>query len=168
MSERLFFILPGAPAAEAAVQALKSKHDLTDENIALLASPDTDLADLPEASPDEASDFLPALARGTAVGGTAGLLAGLTAVSIPAAGLTLGGSAVLAITGLGAVFGGWASALVGASVPAAAVEEFQAAIESGKVLLMVDTTEDAQNGVVESVRAAVPEAKFRGNEDARS
>jgi hypothetical protein len=63
------------------------------------------------------SDLVPALQRGTAAGGAAGLLAGVAAVTFPPAGLTLGGGALLGLTAFGAGFGAWMSSMVGIGLP---------------------------------------------------
>lgn len=167
MSNRLYFLLPDVETTEQAVAALQCDHAIGAEDIALLANENVDLGDLPEATPDESSDFIPALKRGIAIGGTGGLIAGLIAISVPVAGITLGGSAVLALAGLGAAAGGFSASLVGASVTHTKVQEFQEAIDNGRILLMVDAPTDSQAAVVGSVQRAAPSAVYQGDENDR-
>jgi len=168
MTKRLYFLLPNQRAAEQALARLRDRHGLDDDALAFIARDDIELAELPEADPNASSDFMPALARGSALGGSAGLVAGVVAVSMPPAGLALGGGAVLALTGLGAAFGAWVSALVGASVPHTKIQEFQKAIENGEILLMVDVDEAQALQVVDALCAAVPGARCFGDEAQRA
>ena len=50
---------------------------IEDRHMHTLAKRDTPLEDLPEASEFQKTDFIPALERGAALGGTTGVLAGL-------------------------------------------------------------------------------------------
>jgi hypothetical protein len=95
------------------------------------------------------------------------LIAGLIAVSVPVAGVTLGGAAVLALAGLGAAAGGFTASLVGPSVTHTQIQEFQNSIDNGRILLMVDAPPDAQAAIVSSVKRAVPGADYQGDENDR-
>jgi hypothetical protein len=56
----------------------------------------------------------------------------------PLEGFTFGyGTTLLATIG-GALFGAWTASLVGSSVPNTELERYQADIEAGRILLMVD------------------------------
>jgi len=168
MTKRLYFLVPDQAAAEQALNRLRTEHGLGDEAVAFIARDDIAMASLPEADPAASSDFMPALARGSALGGSAGLVAGIVAVSMPPAGLALGGGALLALTGLGAAFGAWVSALVGASVPHTKIQEFQDAIDSGEMLLMVDVDEAQVMTVSESLCTRVPGARCFGDDEQRA
>ena len=83
-------------------------------------------------------DFAPALGRGAALGGITGLFAGIVAMAIPPLGIAVGGPALIGFFTGGALVGTWASALVGSSIPDEVRRKFEAEIEAGHVLLVID------------------------------
>ena len=76
-----------------------------------LAKRDTPLEDLPEGSEFQKTDFIPALERGAALGGTTGVLAGL--VGLRFAGFAIAGGPILGILFFGATIGAIMSGLAG-------------------------------------------------------
>ncbi|MEQ8232603.1 MAG: DUF1269 domain-containing protein [Gammaproteobacteria bacterium] len=136
---RLYCLVPDVEVARRTVRRLIDDEGCSQDNVHLVANDEIALEQLPDTgSEEDTSDFLPGLGRGVATGGTVGLLAGITAVSLPAAGITLGGGLILALTGMGAAFGAVISSLVGASLPHTRIKSFEEAIERGEILLMVD------------------------------
>jgi hypothetical protein len=138
MKVRHVFSLPDLEHVVPAVD-LARRAGLDDAAISLVARRDIQLNQIPDSLKDAASgDFVPAALRGVAGGGSLGLFAGLLAVALPGVGVTLAG-AVLAAAG-GALVGGWSAALVGAAVPSEVERLFEARIEQGEVLLVLDAT----------------------------
>ncbi len=123
-----------------------------------------DKAHLPEATLMEKSDFIPAIERGVAVGGATGLLAGLVAVTFPPAGLVLGGGALLGITLAGAGFGAWVSGMIGVSVHNSRLQEFEQAVESGEMLMIIDVPKARVDEMTRLVTSLHPEAEVEGTE----
>jgi hypothetical protein len=134
---RLYFTLPDINTARTVVDELLLKR-IDSSHIHVLAREGTALGDLPEASLFQKSDFIPAVERGLAVGGITGLLAGITIVSFPLAGLSLGGGAILAAGLAGAGIGAWVSSMIGVDVPNSQIHQFEQAIKAGEILMMVD------------------------------
>jgi hypothetical protein len=132
-----------------------------ERHIHIVAKPGTPLGNLPEASVLESSDFYPALEQGIALGGVTGLLAGLVAVAIPT-GLVLGGGAVLAITLAGAGVGGLMSSMVGISADSRRIEDYQAAIDRGELLLMIDVPRERVEEIESIVMKHHPEVELEG------
>jgi hypothetical protein len=64
----------------------------------------------------------------------------------------------------GAVFGLWASSMVASAVPNSRLKAFQPAIESGKVLMMVDVPMRRVAEICELVERRHPEATSGGVE----
>lgn len=159
---RLYFLVPNTEAARTVTDVLFRELGFDERRVHVVARAEADLEALPEATPDEASDFAPALKRGAAAGGVAGLLAGVTAISFPPAGLTLGGGALLALTGLGSAFGATVSALVGASTPHTEIEDFQEAVDAGQILMLIDVQPEEVSAVRARVSRVLPNAAFRG------
>lgn len=148
---RRVYAFSGPPEAYRAVQALR-RAGIEDGSLSLVARADIELDRLPDRMLDVRSDMGPAAVRGAAFGCASGLLAGLVAAAIPPLGITLGGAALLAFSGVGAALGAWSSALIGATVPNDVRRTFEAEIEQGRVLLIVDHT-DVQAAQLDALAA---------------
>lgn len=129
---RLVYSLDSPQTARLAVERLRGAG-VADSCIALAARHDIELERLPDKLADETTDINDGFKRGVALGGSTGLVAGLIAASIPSFGVTLAGAALVGL--VGAVLGGWSSALVGTTVPSELRREFEAEIERGRVML---------------------------------
>ncbi|NID16683.1 hypothetical protein [Luteibacter yeojuensis] len=121
--------------------AAARKAGVADEDLSLIARHDIELDKIPEGRKDEHSDFMPAAVRGLAQGGATGLLAGLVAMAIPPLGVTFAGA--LGVTAAAALMGGWTGALTGSAAPDPVRQKFEAEIEAGRILLVVDGEGDA-------------------------
>ena len=159
--EKTYFLAPDADSARRIVADFRTAG-IADERIHAIANADVQLEGLPEASVFETTDYVPALKRGAAVGGTSGLLAGLVAVALPPAGIALGGGALLATTLAGASFGAWASSVMGASVTNSHLREFQAALDRGNVLILAEIETERLEQITQIVHQHHPEAAVKG------
>jgi hypothetical protein len=139
MKSRRVFSTPDVASASAAIPVARATGIL-DEDISLIARSDIQLDAIPEHRKDASSDFVPAALRGMVGGGGAGLLAGLIAIAVPPIGITLAGAGAMGIAG--ALVGGWASALAGSAAPDPVRKAFEREIEEGRVLLVIDGTDD--------------------------
>lgn len=148
MKTRHVYSTPDVSSAQHALQAARTAG-VGNDCLALIARSDIELEAIPDERKEARTDFLPAVARGAAGGGAAGVLAGLVAVAIPPLGITLAGVGVMAIAG--ALVGSWSSALVGATVPDPVRRRFEDEIEAGRILLVVD----AEDPELESADAAI-------------
>lgn len=135
MKTRHVFSTPDIESARRVMQAARAAG-VAQEDISLVARSDIELEAVPEQHKEAGSDFFPAALRGVIGGGATGLLAGLVAIAIPPVGVTLAGVAGLTLAG--ALTGGWASALVGASVPDPVRRKFEGEIEAGRILVVLD------------------------------
>jgi hypothetical protein len=135
MKSRHVFSTPDAGSAKTVMQAARAAG-IPEGDISLIARSDIELEAAPEQHKEAGSDFYPAALRGVVGGGAIGLLAGLVAVAIPPVGITVAGVAGLTVAG--ALTGGWASALVGASVPDPVRRKFEDEIEAGRILVVLD------------------------------
>lgn len=133
---RLCFLSPDVDHARAVVADLKA-DGIAEKHIYTLSRSDQVLEGLPDAGP-EADDFLPAFERGVAVGGAAGVFLGLVAMAFPPTGLVIGGGGVLLLGLAGASVSGMLTGMAGAAFPSSRLHEFEAAIDAGQILIMVD------------------------------
>lgn len=160
---RLYFLVPNVDSAKKIVDELLLAR-VEEKHIHVIAKEDTPMEDLPEAKLAQRSDVVPALERGLAIGGATGILAGIVAVTIPPAGLALGGGAILGIALAGAGVGTLMSTMIGVDVPNSRIKQFQDAIEKGELLMMVDVPKNRVDGIDNLVKKHHPEAEIKGTE----
>lgn len=160
---RLYFLLPNVKTTRDVVHELLLSH-VEERHIHVVAREGTPLEDLPEASAWQKSDLIPAAEKGLTAGGITGALAGLVAVTVPPAGLILGGGAVLALTLAGAGFGAWASSMIGAGMSSSRLEKFQGALNAGEILMLVDVPKRRADEIEELIRSHHQEAEIEGVE----
>lgn len=157
MKMRHVFSTPDLDTAQAAMNAAR-EAGVHDDDILLIARSDIELESIPDERREADTDLMPAAVRGAGYGAGAGLLAGLVAVVVTPIGLTLAGAA--AATAAGALLGGWASALVGSSLPDPIRQKFHDEIEAGNILVVIDGPKDlltaAEPGIVRSGAMPLP------------
>jgi hypothetical protein len=160
---RLYFLVPSVDSARTINDELLLAR-IEERHIHVIAKEGTPLEDLPEATLAQRSDLIPALERGAAIGGATGVLAGIIAVTVPPAGLVLGGGAVLA-TGLAGVgVGALMSSMIGVDTANSRIQKFQDAIDKGELLMMVDVPKDRVEEIDDLVKKHHPEAEIEGTE----
>nr|MBS0020792.1 DUF1269 domain-containing protein [Gammaproteobacteria bacterium] len=160
---RIYFLLPNVERARQVVDELLLAR-IEEHHIHVLAKEGIPMENLPQASFLQKSDFVPALERGVAVGGGAGLLAGLVAVTFPPAGMVLGGGALLGIALAGAGMGAWISSMIGVDVPNRQLKAFTDAVERGEILMLVDVPKARVGEIEDLVKSHHPEVDIGGTE----
>lgn len=160
--KRLCFLSPDYQHARQVVSDLKNAG-IPEKHIYALAKYGEDLEGLPDAGP-EADDFLPAYKRGLELGGTAGLLVGLTAMAFPPAGIVVGGGLALLLGLWGAGVGGLLTGLAGAAFPSSRLSEFESAIGQGQVLIMADVPQEDIENYTALIKRLDPDVSVEGIE----
>ena len=160
--ERLCLLSPDVSHARQVVDDLKS-NGVPEKHIYVLAKYGIDIEDLPDAGP-ESDDFLPAYKRGLELGGTAGLLVGLTAFALPPAGIVVGGGLVLLIGLWGAGVGGILTGIAGGSFSSSRLKLFESAIDQGKLLVMADIPKHDVEKIKMIIKKQDPEVEIEGME----
>ena len=150
MKIRHVFVTRDVLQARDALLALREQGVGVDD-ISLVARSDIELDRIPDDLKEADTDFLPAAMRGMGIGGATGLLAGLAAVVFTPVGITLAGAA--AVGALGALVGGWSSALMGSALPDPVRQQFDDEISAGRILVLVDADDDAQARVTAALAA---------------
>ena len=158
MTRRIYFLSPDVDSVRAIVDELR-ELGIPQRHIYVIGSVRYAPEELPERADPPFTDMVRGVEVGMGVGGTAGLLGGLLAVTFPPAGLVLGGGALLLATLTGAGFGGLVSGLIARDQPNHDLEAFEENIARGELLVLVD----APLRRVEEVKAAIlrhhPEAE---------
>jgi len=158
---RIYFLAPDIQTTHKIVDELR-REGIEDRHIHILAKRDTPLEDLPEASVLQKTDFIPALERGIVLGGSAGLLAGLAGLSY--AGFVIAGGPILGIIIAGATIGSLMGGLAGMNSGNSRLHQFEAAIEKGELLLLLDIPLDRIGEITEKIEKHHPTAEFEGIE----
>lgn len=160
--KRLCFLSPDLGHARQVVEDLKN-HGIPQKHIYALAKYGVDIDDLPDGGPDS-DDFLPAYKRGLELGGTAGVLVGLTALAFPPTGIVVGGGLILLIGLWGAGIGGILTGIAGASFSSSKLQSYESAIEEGQILIMADVPKSDVEKFEEIIKALDPEVEVEGIE----
>ncbi|MCC5856608.1 MAG: ammonium transporter [Ectothiorhodospiraceae bacterium] len=160
---RIYFLVPTLDLTRTLVDELLLAR-VEERHIHLIAKDEQQMDDLPTASVLQRTDLIPALEKGLTIGGATGAIAGLVAVTVPPAGLVLGGGAVLGITLAGAGVGAWAASMIGAGAPNSQLRRFEQAIDQGQILMMVDVPKRRVEEIEELIRSHHPEVRIRGTE----
>jgi len=158
--KRILLLLPDVDVAKRIVDDLLIAR-LREEEMHVVAKEGVPLMDLPEATLAQKTDLIPSIKRGVAAGGATGLLAGLIAITVPGGITVAGGAVLLASTLVGTAFGAWISSMIGISVPSHEVEEYEQAIEQGKLLMMVDIPKARADEIIAMIRQHDPEANIK-------
>jgi hypothetical protein len=151
MKIRRVFSTPSLAVARAVLDAAKH-NGIADNDVSLIARADIELDSIPDERKEVDTDFVPAALRGAGYGGAAGLLAGLAAIVIVPAGITLAGAAIVGVAG--ALVGTWASALVGSSLPDPIRRKFEDEIAAGRILVVIDGEKPLQDHVLPALEVA--------------
>ena len=163
MRRRLYFVLPDVQSARTMLNDMLLAR-IECRHIHFLAARGTLPPDLPEASVLQKTDIVHGAQLGLIIGAVVGALAGGLLVMFPPEGVTLKLMAVLMLALGGALFGLWASSMVASAVPNSRLKAFQPAIDSGKVLMMVDVPMRRVQEICDLVARRHPEAASGGFE----
>ncbi|MGC1951182.1 MAG: DUF1269 domain-containing protein [Gammaproteobacteria bacterium] len=159
MTRRLYFLVPDAATCKAIVEELRD-IGIKESHTHVIASHTAPIEGLHEASILQTTEFKHGLEEGLGLGGVAGLLGGLLAVTFPPAGLVLGGGALVASTLAGAGLGALVSALISKDIPNRQLAAFQGAIAAGQLLFMVDVPRQRVDEVTALIQSHHPEAEI--------
>lgn len=160
---RIYFLVPDIAMTNRVVDELLLAR-IEERHIHVIAKRGTELEDLPEANLLQKSDFIPAVERGLAIGGTAGALAGLVAIALPPASAVLAGGVLLASSFAGAGVGAWAGSMIGVSTGSSRIKQFEAAIEAGQLLVLADVPKSRLDEIEDRIKAHLPNVEIEGTE----
>jgi hypothetical protein len=163
MRRRLYFLLPDLNSARGVVERLLLAR-IEACHIHVLGKRGVDLEDLPTATVFQKTDVAHGAQLGALVGAGLGASTGVLLVAFPLGAATFQLVTILVLALVGAVFGIWVASLAGAAVPNTRLKRFEASLEHGQILVMVDVPFSQQNHIAETVRLHSPAANFAGIE----
>jgi hypothetical protein len=164
MRRRIYWLLPNLDSARRTMDDLLLAR-IDERHIHFVAREGADMSGLHAANVLQTSDVIRSAEAGLVIGGTAGAVLGsIIAVAYPMFGdkPQWGLIAVLAL--VGAPVGAWASSMIGVSTPSKRLQRFEAQIEQGQVLLMVDVPRSRVEEIEARLQALHPEAHLEGVE----
>lgn len=160
---RIYFLVPNIAITKRIVDELLLAR-IDERHIHVVAKRGTELEDLPEANLLQRTDFIPAVERGLALGGSAGALAGLVALALPPASTVIAGGVLLATALAGAGVGAWAGGLIGVSTASSRIKQFEVAIEAGQLLVLADVPKGRVEEIEARIKAHLPTVEIEGTE----
>ena len=164
MSRRIYWLIPDVVSARRTVDDLLLAR-VPVQHIHCVGREGMNMSGLHPANVLQTTDVIYAAEAGLLIGGTLGIAAGLLIAMyypIGVGSLQWGMAAVLGV--LGGLFGAWSSSMIGISVPSHRLKRFEAAIEQGQVLLMVDVPSLRVKEVEALLQASHPEAHLEGED----
>jgi hypothetical protein len=165
MRKRIYWLLPDLKSARITMDDLLLAR-IEARHIHFVAREGSDMRGLHAANVLQTSDVVRSAEIGLIVGaGVGGLLGALVAVFYPIVGdETQWGVVAPGLAIFGALFGTWASSMIGISLPSKRLKRFAAQIERGQVLLMVDTSMWRVETIEKRLQELHPEAHLEGTE----
>jgi hypothetical protein len=161
MRRRLYFVLPDVESARRSADDLLLAR-VEDRHMRFLARRGTELEPLHEAGYLDTTDMVHGAAVGLAIGAIIGALVGVMVVAYPPEGTNPQLVSVLVGMLVGAPLGAWMASMAGAAVPNSRLKQFQADIDAGRVLMMVDVPFGRVDEITDLVVSRHPEAVPRG------
>ena len=164
MSRRIYWLLPDRESAwstmdDLLLAGIEARH------IHFVGREGTDMTGLNPANVLQTSDVVRSAEMGLLIGGGVGaLLGGLVAVHYPIVGYEPNWGVAGALAVAGALFGAWASSMIGVSTPSKRLARFEKQIEAGQILLMVDVPLWQVERIEARLQELHPEAHLEGTE----
>lgn len=164
MSRRIYWLIPDVESARRTVDELLLAR-VAVQHIHCAGREGVNLSGLHPANVLQTTDVIYAAEAGLLIGGTLGIAAGLLVAMYYPLGIdSLQWGVVAVLGGLGALFGAWSSSMIGVSVPSHRLKRFEAAVEQGQILLMVDVPSLQVKEIEALLQASHPEARFEGED----
>jgi hypothetical protein len=154
-------MLPDLNAARQLADALLLAR-IDDRHMHFLARRDVSLAPLHEAGIWQKTDLRHAGFLGAGLGVVCGALFGVFLKLTPIEGLAAGVGTLMVCSLIGGLLGAWGATLTGASTPSVKLRRFEAELEAGSVLLMVDVPVRRLQAVQALLSQHCPHASNRG------
>lgn len=163
MRRRLYVVLPDLASAHRTANDLLLAR-IEDRHMHFMGRLDMSLAPLHEASVLQKSDVRHALFMGLGLGVVLGALLGLWLKYTSIGDYHFDVGTLMLCTLAGGLFGAWLSTLIGVSTPSVKLQPFQAELEAGHLLLMVDVPASRVEEIQALIARRHPEATDRGRD----
>jgi hypothetical protein len=156
MKRRLYFLLPDVECATRTADDLLLAR-VEDRHMHCLAKRGTELGELHEASYLIKTDLARGAGIGLFLGALGGVILGTLIVNHPPEGTHPGLAAAVLAALVGAALGLWMGSMAATAVPNSRLKQFDAEINRGKVLLIVDVPYEKVDRIRDVVASRHPE-----------
>jgi hypothetical protein len=163
MRRRIYWLLPDLDSARKTMDDLLLAR-IENRHIHFLARDGADMTGLHEANVLQSSDLVRSAQMGLLIGAAIGAAVGAMLAVSPLVGELSKPGVVGAIAALGSLFGAWASSMIGVSAPSRRLQRFDAALQRGEILLMVDVPHQRVEEIEALLSERDPEAHLEGQE----
>ncbi len=163
MRRRIYWLLPDLRSARKTMDDLLLAR-IENAHIHFLARDGADMTGLHAANVLQSSDLVRSAQMGLLIGAALGAAAGAMLATSTLIGELSKPGVVGALAALGSLFGAWASSMIGVSAPSRRLKRFQAALQRGEILLMVDAPHRRVAEIEALLSERDPEAHFEGQE----
>lgn len=164
MRTRIYWLLPDVKSAQETMDDLLLAR-VEYRYMHFFGREDLDMRDLHAANVMQTSDVVRAAEMGLILGASMGaLIGGLVAVFYPISGDDPQWGIAVGLAIAGALFGMWASTLIGISTPSKRLRRFAPQLEQGQILLMLDLPRLRVPEITARLQSRHPEAHFEGRE----
>ncbi|MBA2965401.1 MULTISPECIES: DUF1269 domain-containing protein [Ramlibacter] len=164
MHSRIYWLLPDVESARRTMDDLLLAR-IPYNRMHFVGREGSDMRGLHAANVLQTSDIVRSAEVGLILGAATGaLVGGLVAVFYPIVGDQPQWMLAPALAVAGALFGTWASTMLGISTPSKRLARFTPQIEEGQILLMVDVPMWNVEAIEARLRALHPEAHLEGTE----
>lgn len=161
MRRRLYFLLPNTKIAQVIhTELLLAKVE--ERHMHVMANPDIDLSELPEAGLLQKTDVMRGLQLGLVFGALTGMIMSYIALQLHLIVPGLGVWTVASLTAGGAFVGAFASTMVALNVANTRLARFQPELDRGRILFMVDVPYRRIQEISALISGHHPEADMRG------
>lgn len=163
MRRRLYYVMPDLASSRKAMENLLLAR-VGESYIHFLAKRGTPMDGLHEANALQKTDLVHGAQVGLVVGAVLGCAGGLLLLvsGLPVEHLQT--ATVLGAILVGALLGAWISSMVGSAIPNSRLRPFEAQIDAGRILLMVDVPERNVEKIKAVLNERHPEAQDHGLE----
>jgi hypothetical protein len=164
MRRRVYWLLPDSASARRTRDELLLAR-IDEGHMHFFGAEGADLSGLHQANILQTSDMVPAAQIGLIVGAALGAAIGAVIALSPLMPFAQGHAALAAVmAAVGAVFGVWASSMIGSSIPSRRLTRFTGPVEHGQILLMVDVPKARVEEIEALLEKTHPELHFEGVE----
>ncbi|WP_310460011.1 DUF1269 domain-containing protein [Sphaerotilus sp.] len=164
MRRRLYWLLPDLVSARRTMDDLLLAR-IAEEHLHFVGRESADMSGLHVANVLQTSDVVKAAEWGVGIGAVLGAATGVSLGWLDLFGAAPPSAVLVVVMGIaGALFGAWASSMIGVSVPSERIKRFAPAVEAGQILMMVDVPRSRVEEIEQRLKSLHPEAHLEGLE----
>jgi hypothetical protein len=163
MRRRIYWLLPDLRSARQTMDDLLLAR-IEHRHIHFMARDGVDLAGLHEANILQSTDLVRSAQMGLMLGAALGAAAGAVVAVVSPIDALSKPAVVGALAAFGSLFGTWSASMIGASTPSRRLQRFDAALQRGEILMMVDVPRGRAAEIEALLGGRHPEGHSEGRE----